>query len=73
MEYDRDITFDPVGEPKDMFSREVGKTMWQMVPFDKCTWKKVSPAIQDTVLQHLAAVIYLNIFYMVNYNCFLLG
>ncbi|XP_052625702.1 MDIS1-interacting receptor like kinase 2-like [Lactuca sativa] len=53
MDYDTDMTYDPVGEPKDMFSREVEKTMWQMIPFHKWTWKKVSPAIKDTVIQHL--------------------
>ena len=63
MQFDRDITFNPVGEAGDMFSREVGKTMWQMVPFDKWSWKRVSPDIKDTVLQHLAVIIYLNIFY----------
>ena len=73
MQFDRDITFNPVGEAGDMFSREVGKTMWQMVSFDKWSWKRVSPDIKDTVLQHLAVIIYLNIFYRFNYNCFLIG
>nr|KAJ0201501.1 hypothetical protein LSAT_V11C600316310 [Lactuca sativa] len=47
------MTYDPVGDPNDMFAHEVGKIIWWMVPFDKRTWKKVSPAIKDTVKQHL--------------------
>ena len=35
LDYDRHITFDPIGKPKDMFAREIGETMRKIVPFDR--------------------------------------
>ena len=64
MDYDRDMTYDLVGKPKYMFVREVGKLMWRMVPFDKWTWKKVSPSIKYSIKQHLGVnYLYKNILY----------
>ncbi|KAL7596230.1 hypothetical protein Lser_V15G27726 [Lactuca serriola] len=53
MNCSRDMTYYPVGELNDMFACEIGNIMWRIVPFDERTWKKVSPAIKDTIKQHL--------------------
>lgn len=38
-DYNRDMTYDVVREPKDTFSRKIGKIMWRILPVDTRSWK----------------------------------
>ncbi|KAJ0496620.1 putative transcription factor interactor and regulator CCHC(Zn) family [Helianthus annuus] len=51
--FDRDVTYTPVGEPSDLFSREAGLYMWRTIPFDRMGWGKVPTPYKDTVMNHL--------------------
>ncbi|MFS7917868.1 hypothetical protein Hanom_Chr03g00194221 [Helianthus anomalus] len=51
--FDRLATYTPVGEPCDMFSREVGIYMWENMAFDKYSYAQVSAAEKNAMEQHL--------------------
>ncbi|MFS7901183.1 hypothetical protein Hanom_Chr00s176290g01830641 [Helianthus anomalus] len=51
--FDRLATYTPVGEPCDMFSREVGIYMWENMAFDKYSYAQVSAAEKHAMEQHL--------------------
>lgn len=63
--FDMDLSFDLVEETKDMFSHQIRKIMLSLVPFDRISWKKVSPVLQDVIKQHIKGnYLYLDIYYV---------
>ncbi|KAJ0484287.1 hypothetical protein HanRHA438_Chr14g0633591 [Helianthus annuus] len=48
--FDREVTYTPVGVPRDLFSREADFYMWRTIPFDKMGWDKVSQPHREAIM-----------------------
>ena len=55
MTFERDVTFTPVGEVRDMFSREAGTFMWNYIPLDKVGWDNVEQPYKEALMNHMKA------------------
>jgi hypothetical protein len=65
LEFDRDVTYLPVGELNDLFTREVGIYMWRNIAFDKRSWDNVDPEERNAMMEHLGVNFFLCFIYSV--------
>lgn len=53
LDFDRELTYSPVGNHGDWFTREIGKYIWMNIPLNVSGWDNVSPALRNVTVVHL--------------------
>ena len=53
LDFDREITYSPVGKRGNWFTHEIGRYLWNNVPFNVSGWDNVSPALRNAAVVHL--------------------